>query len=67
MGRYMELDYSKISDVELDGIDTRDYPDFCDAYVVSATYDGREMTEEELDALNDDSEYVYDLVIEQVF
>lgn len=58
----IELDYSKIDDVEVDGIDGRDAPDFCDAYISSASYDGRDMTEAELDALNEDSAYVYEAV-----
>ena len=58
----INLDYAKISDVEVDGIDTADYPDFCDAFIASADYDGREMTDEELDTLNDDSDFVYSSV-----
>lgn len=61
------LDYSKIEDVEVDGIDTRDYPDFCDAFIASATYKGRDMTETELERLNEDSSYVYDCVQERLF
>ena len=58
----IKLDYSKIDNVEVDGIDYVDYPDFCDAYIASADYDGREMTDEELDVLNDDSDFVYSAV-----
>ena len=58
----INLDYAKISDVEVEGIDTADYPDFCDAFIASADYDGREMTDEELDTLNDDSDFVYSSV-----
>jgi hypothetical protein len=58
----MTLDYSKISDIEVDGIDMSDYPDFCDAYIVSASYEGRDMTDEELDLLNNDGQSVYDAV-----
>ena len=58
----INLDYAKISDVEVDGIDTRDYPDFCDAFISYAEYDGREMTDEELDTLNEDSDFVYSAV-----
>lgn len=61
------LDYSKIADVVVDGIDFRDAPDFCDAYIASATYDGRPMTEEELDALNDDPYFVSEAVIKQIY
>ena len=58
----LELDYSKISDIEVDGIDMSDYPDFCDAFIASATYGDRDMTEEELDVLNNDGESVYEAV-----
>ncbi len=54
------LDYSLIENIEFDGIDHRDYPDYCDAYITSADYDGREMTDEELDMINDDASFVYD-------
>lgn len=30
------LDLTKIVDVEVDGIDMKDYPDFCDAYISEA-------------------------------
>lgn len=43
------IDVKYISDVEVDGIDYRDYPDFCDAFLVSATYKGRDLTEDELE------------------
>ena len=48
------MDYKKIDNIEIDGIDTKDYPDFCDAYIVSADYDGVPMTDEQLDEINDD-------------
>ncbi len=62
-----KLDYSKISDIVLEGIDTSDYPDFCDAYIASATYDGEEMTNEQIEMINQDTQYVYDCVIDHLF
>ena len=41
----MILDLTKIEDIEFDGIDYYDCPDFCDAFILSATYKGRDMTE----------------------
>lgn len=61
----MELD--KIKNIELDGIDHNDYPDFCDAFIESAEYDGVELTDEELDELNCNSEFVYDCVLKHLF
>lgn len=55
-----KFDYSKITDVEMEDVDPSDYPDFSDAYIIYANYEGRPMTEEELEDLNNDSEFVYD-------
>ncbi len=63
----INLDYSQIEDVEVDGIDTRDYPDFCDAFIASASYQGREMTDDELSVLNEDSDYVYEAVQQRIY
>lgn len=54
----IKLDYSKISNVQVGGVDMQDYPDFCDAYIESADYGDREMTDEELDILNEDGEFI---------
>lgn len=59
-------------DIEIDGINHGDAPDYCDTYIASATAvleDGsmRDATEEELIDLNSDSELVYDLIIKRLF
>jgi hypothetical protein len=61
------IDTSQVEDIEIDGINPRDYPDFCDAFILEATYKGREMTDEELEALNEDSDFVYDKVMESLY
>ena len=48
----------EIDNIEFDGIDYNDYPDFCDAFICSADINGREMTDDELDELNNDREFV---------
>ena len=62
-----KLNYRLISDVEVDGVNTKDYPDFVDAFISSATYDGRDMSEEELEELNENSAYVLQCVMEELF
>jgi len=62
-----ELDYSLISDIIIEGIDYSDYPDFCDAYIADATYDGEPMTNEQLEIINNDTQFVYDCVIDRIF
>lgn len=50
----MELNGKKVIDVSVDGVDYRDYPDFCDAFFSEGYYeDGTPLTDEELDALSD--------------
>lgn len=63
------MDYikEKISNVEFDGIDSRDYPDFCDAYVLSADYDGEPMTDEQLEELSQDGDLVYSLLMDYLY
>ena len=44
-----------IKNVEFDQIDTKDYPDFSDAFIVYAEHeDGTPLTEEELEAIPHD-------------
>ena len=42
-----------LDDIEIDDINMNDYPDFCDAYISSASYKGVDLTESQLDQLND--------------
>lgn len=50
----------EIDDVEVDGIDMRDYPKFCDAYISRAMWGdtGEELTDSELEELNENYEFV---------
>ena len=56
------MDYKKIDNIEIDGIDTKDYPDFCDAYISSADYDGVPMTDKQLDEINDAKELLNEII-----
>tara|TARA_R110002153_G_scaffold7929_5_gene35007 strand:+ start:3708 stop:3947 length:240 start_codon:yes stop_codon:yes gene_type:complete len=57
------MDYKLIDNIEVDGIDTKDYPDFCDAYIVSADYDGKPMTDEQLDIINEDGDFQHECIM----
>ena len=47
-----------MSCIEIDGIDTTDYPDFSDAYISSAIFeDGTELTVDELELLQEELYY----------
>jgi hypothetical protein len=48
------LNGRKVVNIEVDGVDSRDFPDFSDAYFSYACYeDGTPLTEQELDKLAD--------------
>ena len=46
-----------IGSIRLDGVDWKDYPDFCDAYICKAKFeDGIELTEDELEEFQEENE-----------
>jgi hypothetical protein len=56
------LDYSSI---EIDGVDSRDYPDFSDAHVAYAEWkDGTPLTDDELIAFDPDGSYAQENAFE---
>lgn len=56
-----------IDNIVLGDIDYNDAPDFCDAYIESADYDGIPMDSEQLDWINEDSQFIYEAVIRQIY
>jgi hypothetical protein len=52
----MELNGRKVVDVEIDGVDPTDYPDFCDAYFSMAIYEdtGEELDDADLELLSEE-------------
>ena len=51
----MQLNGRKIKNVEVDGVEADDYPDFCDAFFSYAEYDdGTPLADEELELLEED-------------
>ena len=61
------MDYSKIDNITFGGIDHKDCPDYCDAYIENADYDGRPMTDEEIDELNRDGDFVYEKLMDYLY
>ena len=58
MGTIINNKIVDMSTIELDGIDTSDYPDFCDAYISAASFqDGTELTVDELELLQEELYY----------
>lgn len=51
-----------ITDILFNGIDHKDSPDYSDAFITSASLNGEQMTDYELDLLNENSDLVHELL-----
>lgn len=60
----IDFKFKKISNVKWENIDHNDCPDYCDAYIVSADYDGEPMDRDQIELLNDDDDLRYDLLMD---
>ena len=58
------FDIKELNNITIGGVDSADYPDFCDAYIMFADYGDRELTEAECDWVTDQCA---DLVAELAF
>mgnify|MGYP000944551907 CR=1 FL=1 len=61
----MKIDFTKITNVDIENIQMYDYPDFCDAFLVDTDYGDEQMTEEIISYCNDNeyefiNEYIHD-------
>jgi hypothetical protein len=56
------MNYNLIQDIELDGVNTNDFPDFSDAFIVAGVYDNKPMTEEQIEELIEDRNFVYECI-----
>ena len=54
------MNWEKIADIKFDGIDHSDYPRYCDAYVSECTIDGISATDEQLEEINENRDFVYE-------
>ena len=65
----LQLNGRTVVDAVIDGIDMRDYPDFCDAYFESACYeDGTALTDDELIDLTDQNlETLHEMIYDQIY
>ena len=65
--KFLKSDLKKISrvcytNVKFEGIDHKDYPDYCDAYIIYAESNGVPLTDDEIEELNDNSFLKYSLL-----
>ena len=64
----LHFDLKEVEILSFSGIDHSDHPDYCDAFIEEALYKGKEMTEGQLEILQDIyDEFVYDKLMEYIF
>jgi len=61
------IDFEKITDVFVSNIDHKDAPDYTMSYIDSCQYDDRDATELELDEINENSSFVYECLMNQLY
>ena len=47
------IDPYALEDISVAGVDRNDHPDYVDAYIEYATFEGQELTDEELNWVNE--------------
>lgn len=64
----MNIEAVDLVSLEVDGLDMKDYPDFCDAYFSAGYYlDGTKLADEDLEELSNDRELVHQAVIKELY
>lgn len=59
------MELTKVDNIIFEDIDPGDAPDYCDAFIASADYNGVPMSESEIDEL--DSDFVHEKLMENLY
>ena len=63
----MKIDFKKVEVLEVSNINHYDYPEYSDAYISEANYNGNPMNDDMLDEINDNHpDFVYEKVWEYI-
>jgi hypothetical protein len=59
----------RLTDVTVQDIDFKDYPDFCDAYIESASWEdtGQSLNDDELEAVNNDGSLRWEAAYKTIY
>ena len=64
----MKIDFKKVEVLEVSDINHYDYPEYCDAYISEANYNGNPMSDDMLDEINDNHpDFVHTKVWEFIY
>ena len=62
-----DFDYALVDVLSVEGIDHNDAPDYCDAYILEATYKGKLMNDKQLERLNENGEFLYATIERELY
>jgi hypothetical protein len=63
----MKIDFDKVEVLEVSNINYSDHPEYCDAYISEAKYNGKTMSDEMINEINDNyPDFVYIQVMDQI-
>lgn len=66
-GGEIDLNLGKVDNLEFEGIDHGDQPDYSDAYLSAGDYVDRSLADKEIDWINDEHrDWVYEKLIESL-
>lgn len=61
------FDLEKVDVIDCD-VNTADYPDLCDSYIIKAKYDGKEMNPDEIEWVEENyRDWVYEIFYNFIF
>jgi hypothetical protein len=64
----LRFDLKEVEILSFSGVDHSDHPDYSDAFIEEALYRGKEMTEDQIDLLQDKhDDFVYDQLMAYMF
>lgn len=63
----MTIDFTKVEVLNVDGIDWKDYPKFCDAFIDEALIDGVRASDEELDVINENDDFLQEAIHNHIY
>lgn len=62
----MTIELDKVHNIKFANVFSWDANDYSDAFIESADFNGRPMTEEELEELNSDREFVHERLMQHL-
>jgi hypothetical protein len=61
------IEFTKITNVKFEDIEHNDYPDYCDVFISYAEYEGKALTVDQLEILNENNDLIHEKLMEYLY